>query len=105
MKKTQFIILVLLNFVLFSYSQDIIQRIEALDHHGKYQEALTLLLQYYQKDQKNLSVNWHLAMMTFEVANIVKSKQDKIELYETGINATKNFLNINFNKCLYTKFG
>lgn len=83
-------------FITFTsiYSEDIIFKADKLDFNGDYTGALQALVEAHKNESPNIKLIWRIGRETSEVANIVKTKEEKIKFYEEGIKFTKPFINI-----------
>ena len=97
MKRYNFIFLFLIFITIFCYAGDIIAEVDQLDCNGKYVDALNLLLK--NKNKKDLKIIWRIGRETFEIANTKSKKEEKLQMYEIGINNTRPYINLdNGNK-------
>lgn len=91
-RTNNFIILFLLIGTVCSFSTDLLKEADELDYNGKYNEALKLLQDNNKESDPDLKIIWRIGRETFEIADNLSSKNDKIKLYDEGIKATKPFI-------------
>jgi hypothetical protein len=97
-KTNNFIILFLLIAVLSSFSDDLLKEADELDYNGNYNKALKLLADNNKESSPDIQIIWRIGRETFEIANNLSSKNDKIKFYDEGIIATKPYININMGR-------
>lgn len=91
----------LLIFFLFAipfiaFSNNILTTVDELDFNGNYSKALKILVENNNSSDPDLKIIWRIARETYEMAENSSSKDDKIEFYNQGIEATKPFINIDY---------
>jgi len=84
------------NLLILFADKDVIKKADLLDKNGKHEEALKILINSYDEANPDLQIIKRIAMQTFEIAEKIKDKKDKINMYETGIKYSKPYININF---------
>jgi len=92
MKKICLILFILISH--YSYSNEIISKFEDLDKKGKYKEALDYLLLEAEKPDADIGLRWRIGMTAFEITNNITDNKAKINYFDIGIKATKDYLEI-----------
>lgn len=90
-KVKKYIVFFLLLTKLFVFSLNNIVFFDTLDKNGKYLEALDFLISELNKNNQ-VELRWRAALMTFEIAESLTKKSEKIKYYDLGINLTKDYL-------------
>lgn len=86
--------LFLTSFVVFS--DNILITADDLDFNGKYEEALKLLVDNNDVSNPDLKIIWRIARETFEIADKLSSKDEKVKFFDQGIEITKPFIDIEY---------
>lgn len=75
------------------FASDEIDKFDQLEKQGRYVEALDFLISKIKEEPTSINLRWKAAFMTFEIAEALDNKKEKVKYYDIGIEFTKNYIN------------